>query len=246
MKTSASGELKIRDREGQRLVAYYDTEGVLTIGVGHTGRMSDPKVTAGMTITQAQCDALLAADLAPVEAAINKALKVPVSQNEFDAMVSLWFNAVGYVSTSAIIKRLNLGDIAGAAAGFDAYHKPASIIGRRNGEKAQFLEPDAETAGLRAQVLTSRSTAAKAKAKRTQSGGAAVAAGGAAAVVAAGSTNHHTVAWIVFAVVAIGVAIDAAVAVINHAKSATLASNAVAQAAVAKTATPPAAAPAAA
>ena len=44
-----------------------------------------------MTITEAQCDALLAADLAPVEAVIGR-VKVPVTQNEFDALVSLGFN----------------------------------------------------------------------------------------------------------------------------------------------------------
>lgn len=48
--------------EGCRLTAYRDSGGILTIGYGHTG----PDVHEGMTITQAQADALFAADQAPL------------------------------------------------------------------------------------------------------------------------------------------------------------------------------------
>ncbi len=197
MKTSATGRALIEQREGRKLRAYRDSVGVLTIGVGHTGRMAAPKVTAGMIITSEECDAFLAADLAPVEGAIAKALKVPATQNEFDAMASLWFNAgIGYVKMSAIVRRLNLGDVAGAATGFDAYHKPAAIIGRRNGEKAQFLERDAAAAPVivaRAGVLATHAAKASATAKKAT---VAAAAGPSFGVVAAGlaATHHPAVA----------------------------------------------------
>jgi len=48
--------------EGCRLAAYQDTGGVWTIGIGHTG----PDVTAGMTITQDQAQALFEQDAAPL------------------------------------------------------------------------------------------------------------------------------------------------------------------------------------
>src|SRR3954470_21223860 len=103
MKTSPAGVAAIMQREGLRLVAYKDTVGTPTVGVGHTGRTSPPKVAMGQRITKAQALAYLAADLAPVEAAVNgavrKAKTVLVTQNMFDAMVSLAFNigAHGFV-----------------------------------------------------------------------------------------------------------------------------------------------------
>ena len=109
-----------------------------------------------MTITNEQADEYLANDLAPVETAINKALKVPVTANEFDAMASLWFNVGTYVKTSNIIREMNLGNVAAAAKGFDAYNKPAAIIGRRNFEKAQFLRKDDDVAPVVAARATSR------------------------------------------------------------------------------------------
>lgn len=238
MKTSDAGRAKIEAREGRRLLAYKDTKGVLTIGVGHTGRMSPPKVTPGMTITAAQCDAMLAADLAPVEAAINKALKVPVSQNEFDALVSLYFNVGdGYVATSTIIKKLNLGDVAGAAAAFDLYHKPPEIIERRNSEKVQFLTPDPARPrpieADRAQVLNARAQETLAKSKtNTQGGAAAVVIGTAAAATAATQGHSWHWAWIIGGIVAVGAIIDLIVTIAQRKTVATLANNAVAQAAV--------------
>jgi lysozyme len=68
-------------REGCRLIAYRDSTGVLTTCTGHTGCASPPAVTAGMAITQAQTDAVLEADLAPFEAAVNKALTRMPTQN---------------------------------------------------------------------------------------------------------------------------------------------------------------------
>lgn len=144
MKVSAAGRTAITAREGRRLVAYRDSQGVLTIGVGHTGRMAPPPVTAGMTITEAQCDAFLEADLGPVETALNAILKRPVTQNQFDALASFLFNVgTGWAIKASIFTKINAGDIAGAAAAFDLFHVPPEIIGRRNGEKAQFLKPDA-------------------------------------------------------------------------------------------------------
>ena len=70
MKTSAQGRAAIERREGRRLSAYRDSRGIWTIGVGHAATGLPPRPSAGMTISEAACDALLAADLAPVEAVI--------------------------------------------------------------------------------------------------------------------------------------------------------------------------------
>lgn len=140
MKTSAAGRAAIAQREGNKLKAYRDTKGIWTIGVGHTAAAGDPKPKAGMTITAAQSDQILARDLASVEAAVNSAVEVPLTQSQFDALVSLAFNiGSGAFKKSTLVKRLNAGDVAGAGAAFMMWNKPKEIIGRRKTEQRQFL-----------------------------------------------------------------------------------------------------------
>lgn len=257
MKTSAAGRALIEQREGRRLAAYADSVGVPTIGVGHTGRMSPPKVTPGMTITEAECDAMLATDLAPVEAVINAAVKVPISQNEFDALASLGFNigAAG-LRGSTVVEKLNQGDVQGAADAFLNWEKPAVLKSRRLAERAQFLRPDAPNAAgvsrsltvanARAQTLAVRAAADTAKAKTTRNAGGALALGGTAAVVATAHAQHGHLALWILGVVAIGAAIDGVIVWRRHQSATTLSANAAKQVAVAATIarTPPAGAPA--
>lgn len=141
MKMSAEGRRKLTIREGVRLKAYKDSVGVWTIGVGHTSAAGDPKVTPGLTITQAECDEIFARDLVQYERAVDKAVKVPLSQKQFDALVSLCFNiGTGGFARSSVVKRLNAGDTVGAADAFLLWNKPPEIMGRRRGERKQFLE----------------------------------------------------------------------------------------------------------
>jgi lysozyme len=141
MQTSPAGRVAIARREGNVLKAYRDTKGIWTIGVGHTAAAGSPAPKAGMTITAAQSDEILTRDLANVEAAVNSAVKVPVSQGQFDALVSLAFNIgnSGF-KKSTLVKRLNTGDVAGAAEAFMMWNKPPEIIGRRKTEQKQFLD----------------------------------------------------------------------------------------------------------
>jgi len=148
MKTSTAGRQAIARHEGNKLKAYPDpaTGGEpFTIGVGHTSRAGPPKVTKGMTITAAESDAILTRDLATFEAAVSKAVKVPVSQNQFDAMVSLAFNiGGGAFAKSTLVKKLNAGDVAGAANAFLSWNKAAGkvmkgLTTRREAERKLFL-----------------------------------------------------------------------------------------------------------
>ena len=77
----------IKRYEGLRLEAYRCPAGVWTIGWGSTGK----HVRAGLTITEAQAEALLDADLARFEKGVAK-LAPTATQEQFDAMVSLAFN----------------------------------------------------------------------------------------------------------------------------------------------------------
>ena len=143
MKTSQAGRQAIIQREGVRLKAYIDSVGVWTIGVGHTGRASPPKVVPGMTITLQEADEILSRDLAPFENAVNRAVHRPMTQNEFDAFVSLAFNigANGFAGASAV-KQFNAGNTGEAARDFLLWDHPNALLGRRKAEMAQFLTPD--------------------------------------------------------------------------------------------------------
>lgn len=145
MKTTDKGRKLIQQREGVKLTAYRDSVGILTIGVGHTSAAGPPTVAPGMKITAAQADAILSQDLAKFEAVVDKAVTVPMADHEFDALVSLAFNiGGGAFSGSTLVRRLNAGDKAGAAAAFLSWTRAAGkvlpgLVNRRNSERQQFL-----------------------------------------------------------------------------------------------------------
>lgn len=113
MKTSANGRALIEAFEGRYLKAYKDSVGVLTIGYGHTSAAGWPQVSDGMTITAQQADSILATDLAAVEGQVERYIKVPLNQAQFDALVSFTFNlGPGNLSKSSLARRLNAGDYA--------------------------------------------------------------------------------------------------------------------------------------
>lgn len=150
MKTSNNGRQFIEQYEGLRLKAYKDATGTLTIGYGHTSAAGVPKVTAGMTITQDQADQMLSKDLTGFEQDITNLVKVPLNQNQFDALVSFQYNT-GALGRSSILKALNKGDYQGAAGKLTLYDVSKGkvlpgLTKRRAAEKAMFLRPVTATA----------------------------------------------------------------------------------------------------
>lgn len=152
MRTSAAGRKAIAAHEGNRLTAYRCPAGVLTIGVGHTTSAGPPAVTPGMRITAQESDEILANDLATFERVVNNAVKAPLMQNQFDALVSLAFNiGGGAFARSTLVKRLNERDYRGAADQFLVWNKGGGkvlkgLVTRRASERAQFLRIDPEPA----------------------------------------------------------------------------------------------------
>ena len=135
----------IEDFEGRRLVAYRCSAGVLTIGVGHTGGVKE-----GDTCTDAQADEWLVADIREVVETLGKHVRVPVTQGQFIALVSLGFNlGAGYVSRNCpkLMSKLNAGDYEGAAREFLDCDKAggkrvAGLTRRRQAEYALFIGED--------------------------------------------------------------------------------------------------------
>ncbi|MBB3979111.1 GH24 family phage-related lysozyme (muramidase) [Rhizobium azooxidifex] len=150
MATSPAGRKAITAHEDNVLTAYPDpaTGGEpWTIGVGHTSAAGPPKVVKGMRITAAESDEILSRDLKTFEAGVRSAVKVPLNQNEFDALVSLALNiGVGAFSKSTLVKKLNAGDRPGAADQFGVWVKAAGktmpgLVKRRASERTLFLKP---------------------------------------------------------------------------------------------------------
>lgn len=124
-------------REGKRNKAYLDTKGIPTIGVGHTG----PEVGIGQVITDDQVMELLRGDIQEVEDCLNTLVKVPLTQNQYDALGSFIFNVgVGAFKNSTMLRVLNQGNYKEVINQFDRWHIPPEIMSRRNSEKAQFAE----------------------------------------------------------------------------------------------------------
>jgi GH24 family phage-related lysozyme (muramidase) len=82
--------------------------GTLTIGFGHTDAAGAPKIVQGMRITDEECDQILSDDIEPCVRAVNRLLKVEVTQHQFDMLVDTWFNCP--VAAVAAIKLYNSGN----------------------------------------------------------------------------------------------------------------------------------------
>lgn len=104
-KISADGIQFIKDREGLRLKSYDDGGGVWTIGYGHT-----KGVKKGQIINTAQAEKFLRDDLVEFEGSVDALVKVELTQNQFDALVSFAFNVgVAAFRKSTLLKVLNQG-----------------------------------------------------------------------------------------------------------------------------------------
>lgn len=148
MQLSAAGIEALRGYESCRLTAYRDSGGVWTIGWGHTG----PDVHEGLTWTQDQADAAFVRDTAWAQAAVRNDVAVPLTQPQFDALVSLVFNiGAGAFARSTLLRKLNAGDYRGAADEFLRWNRDngevvTGLAVRRAKERAMFLEPEAAAA----------------------------------------------------------------------------------------------------
>ena len=145
MAVSLFGVDLICDFEGKRLVAYDDGVGIWTIGFGTTIYPNGIRVKKGDTCTEAQAKAYMQNDLKKFEHAVNDAVNIPLNQNQFDALVSLTYNiGAAAFSKSTLVKKLNAGDIRGAADQFDVWvnaggKRMQGLVNRRAKEKALFL-----------------------------------------------------------------------------------------------------------
>ena len=164
MKISTQGLELIKRFEGLRLQAYMPTPiDVPTIGYGHT-----KTAKLGMTITARGAEMLLKQDLAWVEAAVNKHVKVTLTQPQYDALCSFVYNlGATNFRRSTLLKRLNEGNFAAAASELPRWNKQGKrvlrgLTHRRAAERELFISepsvttltgPQGPTGGLLASLM---------------------------------------------------------------------------------------------
>jgi lysozyme len=110
LRTSPAGMELVTDFEGCRLDAYKCPGNVWTTGVGHT-----VSARPGQVLSHEQVAENLVTDVAGAEHIVNRHVRVPLSQGQFDALVSFAFNVgEGNFRSSTLLRKLNAGDYAGA------------------------------------------------------------------------------------------------------------------------------------
>lgn len=117
MKLSDQGIKVIKNFEGLRLTAYRDIAGVWTIGYGSTRYHDGKPVRPGDRLaSEQQASALFSNTLGQYEDAVNQYVKIPLTQPQFDALVSFTYNeGAGALKESTLLKKLNEKDYAAAA-----------------------------------------------------------------------------------------------------------------------------------
>jgi lysozyme len=145
--TSETGLAMIKRFEGFQAEALALPDGQWLIGHGHL-RMS--AIDGVITSDEAHADLLL--DLVPYEEMINFRVTVPVSQAQFDGLVSFAFSiGLAAFERSDVLRRLNAGDVIAAAAALDAWRKTRlfgeavvldALVRRRSVERSLLLETE--------------------------------------------------------------------------------------------------------
>ena len=141
LRVSDDGLRLIEAFEGFRADEYLDPAGVRTVGYGWTGALPEGFATP---LSRDDARRLLRQTVGAYEDAVREAVDVPLAQGPFDALVSFTYNlGAGALRSSTLLRLLNAGDAAGAAAEFDRWvfaggRRLAGLERRRAAERALF------------------------------------------------------------------------------------------------------------
>lgn len=147
---SEAGLRFIAGHEGIRLKLYNDPAGHCTIGVGHLVHLgncngSEPAEFRG-GISEQRAYELLRADVNTAVKAVKSLVKVPLNQQQFDALVSFTFNlGAGSLQQSDLLKRLNSGEYSAVPTELNRWVygggvKLPGLVRRRNEEGILFRD----------------------------------------------------------------------------------------------------------
>ena len=154
MKTSEKGKTLIKKTESFESRPYRCPANIPSIGFGTTRYPNGKAVTMyDPAITLEQANAYFAHDIERFERDVLSLVKVPITQGQFDALVSFAYNCGSDIDDdtiaeglgdSTLLKKLNAGDYKGAADEFPKWNKGAGkvqpgLVKRRAAERDMFL-----------------------------------------------------------------------------------------------------------
>lgn len=145
----------IKEFEGLRLESYLCTAKVWTIGYGTTLYPNGKRVKPGEKCTKAEAELYLKLAVEIFAREVKSLIKVPVTDNQLCALISFAYNVGSDIDAdtiaeglgdSTLLKKLNAGDIKGAAAEFPKWNKSGGkvtpgLTRRRKAEMELFLTP---------------------------------------------------------------------------------------------------------
>lgn len=140
---SDDGVRLIKEFEGLYLKAYRCPAGVLTIGWGST-----EGVREGMEITREEAERMLLGELSRFEDAVNRLVTVPLTQHQFDALVSFSYNVgARALEHSTLLRKLNDGDYNAVPAELGRWVRGGGrvlpgLVRRRKAEALLWSKPD--------------------------------------------------------------------------------------------------------
>ena len=148
LRLSSEGINFIAQWEGFVPTPYEDIAGHPTIGYGHK-ILPHETFNPVVPITVEEAQNLLRADAQIAESAVTRLVAVPVTQRQYDALVSFAYNVGAQAfGTSTLLKKLNAGDYNGASDEFQRWNKAtvdgklvviAGLSNRRNAERGLFV-----------------------------------------------------------------------------------------------------------
>lgn len=150
MKVSEKGLSLIKKWEGLYLNAYLDPVEIVTIGYGSVCYPNGKLIKLKDKITKQQAEQYLKAECEIISEHLYPLINATINQNQFDALVSFCYNfGINAFTNSTLRKKLNKGDLLGAAQEFDRWvfvtesgvkKKLLGLVNRRKDERELFLE----------------------------------------------------------------------------------------------------------
>lgn len=144
MNISILGLQLVRKWEGFKPKMYLDSVSKPTIGIGTLIDTDSEKYLLTAIITESMAYELLKKDMNKFEDIIDNNVKVKLNQNQFDALCCFVYNVGGgNFKSSTLLKKLNLGDYAGASNQLLVWNKAggkvlSGLTSRRKDEKLLF------------------------------------------------------------------------------------------------------------
>jgi lysozyme len=144
MNMTEEGLELIKQFEGFRAKAYRDPVGVWTIGYGHTSMAGAPEVVAGLEVSEAEAEAILARDVEQFARGVRGLVRVDLSDGQFSALVSFAYNVgLGALKKSSVLTAVNARDFAAVLRRLQLWTKAGGhvlpgLVKRRAAEAALF------------------------------------------------------------------------------------------------------------